>query len=666
MNVVDNIELWRSFLKRRETEELNRLIREFPFKKNITIPILDLSYCRSITYHGIPVDDYLLEKPDEVIEDIQLALHGMDDRLTGVEVHFIKNPKKYEIRDINSSKINRFVSFEGMVRKVSDNKPMVTTAVYRCVCNNTIRVPQSGFNLVAPTRPCTCGAFRWTIDPVESSYTDSQWIRIQEFHHGKEQPQTIDVLATGSNCRRVSPGDVVAINGVVRTYQRNKKDKDFNMYITCNSIEIMECSYADIKINAEDEKRILELSKKDNVFEMLSSSIAPFIYGFATVKQAITLQLFGGTPKHLPDKTKIRGDIHILLIGDPAIAKSQLINYVVSLSPRGVSASGKSTTTAGLTASAVQDTSFGDGRWTLEAGAMVLADGGICAIDEFDKMDEKERGALHEAMEQQYISVAKAGIVTRLFCRCAVLGAANPKLGRFDPFVPINEQITMPPSLLSRFDLIFILSDTVDEDRDKKLALHVISTHKCFQQNSKNGITCLEPEFIRKYIAYAKNITPVLTPEAEKSLIDYYMNIRKLSSQSKPVPITVRQLEALVRLSEASAKTRLSKEITLLDTNRVISIVDSCLRQIAYDPESGMLDIDRVVSNMGKNKRSRAFILMETIKEVEAEEGVAKMDLVLKKMEIKGYSPLSTSKLITDLINDGLILQPRNGQLKVL
>ncbi len=245
-------------------------------------------------------------------------------------------------------------------------------------------------------------------------------------------------------------------------------------------------------------------------------SIAPTIYGNEDVKEAVALQLFGGIPKEMPDGTHLRGDIHMLLVGDPGIAKSQILRYVVTLSPRGIYTSGKSSTAAGLTATAVKD-EFGDGRWTLEAGALVLADMGIAAVDEMDKMRTEDRSALHEAMEQQSISVAKAGITATLRCRCALLGAANPKLGRFDAYTPISEQINMPAALLSRFDLIFVMQDMPDPKLDEAIAEHILKTHRVGEmivQHSKKPIPGVDDEFIKQQLA---PVTPDITasPHAE-------------------------------------------------------------------------------------------------------------------------------------------------------
>ena len=318
--------------------------------------------------------------------------------------------------------------------------------------------------------------------PKRSKFVDSQKLRIQESPEGLrggEQPQTLDVDVTDDLSGKVSPGDRVIINGILRSMQRivkGEKSTVFDIFLECNSIEIAEKEFEEVEIDEKAEDEIRTLSKDPMIYRMITHSIAPTIYGSEDVKQAIALQLFGGIAKEMPDGTHLRGDIHVLLIGDPGIAKSQLLRYVVKLSPRAIYTSGQSSTAAGLTATAVKD-EFGEGRWTLEAGALVLADMGVAAVDEMDKMEKGDRSALHEAMEQQSISVAKAGITATLKSRCALLGAANPKYGRFDMFGDISDQINMPPSLLSRFDLIFIMTDQPEQKRDLAIAEHILKAH---------------------------------------------------------------------------------------------------------------------------------------------------------------------------------------------
>lgn len=328
---------------------------------------------------------------------------------------------------------------------------------------------------------------------------------------------------------------------------------------------------------------------------------------------------------------------HNFVANDIFVHNSQLLRYVHRIAPRSVYTTGKGTTTAGLTATAVRDEI--DGRWTLEAGALVLADKGIALVDEIDKMRNEDRSALHEAMEQQTISVAKAGINATLKARCALLGAANPKYGRFDKYTPIAEQIDLSPTLLSRFDLIFVMTDDPDEERDAALAKHILDTHELGEKLAKfknvvaSGLSkealevesekvkpVIEPELLRKYIAYAKRtVFPVLTEEAKQKIIEFYLSMRGRIKENSPVPITARQLEALIRLAEASARIRLSDKITAEDVERVIRITKRSLEQIAIDPETGEIDIDYAFSGTSKSQRDRILTIKKIVEDLEKE-----------------------------------------------
>jgi replicative DNA helicase Mcm len=527
--------------------------------------------------------------------------------------------------------------------------------------------------------------------PNLSTFVDSEKIRIQETPEGLrggEQPQTLDVDVTDDLTGIVAPGDRVILNGILRSIQRmsqGTKSTLFDIYLECNSIEVSEKEFEEVEIDEADEEVILELSRDPDLYYKISHSIAPTIFGNEEVKEAISLILFGGIAKEMPDGSHLRGDIHMLLVGDPGIAKSQMLRYVVKLSPRGIYTSGKSSTSAGLTATAVKD-EFGDGRWTLEAGALVLADMGIAAIDEMDKMTKEDRSSLHEAMEQQTISVAKAGITATLRSRCALLGAANPKMGRFDEFAPIADQINMPPSLLSRFDLIFILTDKPNSQLDRAIADHILKAHgvgELIEHHRKTPIEGVDDEYIkkelepvtpdidpgtfRKYIAYSKrNCFPLLTPDAKEKLIEYYLNLRSLADANKPVPVTARQLEALIRLAEASARIRLSREIDVSDSERVIRIVDTCLRQVAYDAQTGTFDIDKLVTGIPKQRKDLLRSIKEVIRSTADETGIAQRDQVTETLLAQGHNRDDIERRIEDLKRGGEALEPRKGVLRLL
>jgi replicative DNA helicase Mcm len=387
------------------------------------------------------------------------------------------------------------------------------------------------------------------------------------------------------------------------------------------------------------------MAKDPWIANKIIQSICPAITGHEEIKEAIALQLFGSDPLELPDGTRIRGDTHLLLTGDPGTAKSQILKWVGFVAPRGLYTSGMKATGAGLTAAAVRD-ELGGG-WTLEAGALVIADGGLASIDEFEKMSADDSAAILESMEQQTISIAKAGIVATLNTRTAVLAATNPKAGRFDPNTPITQQLALDPVLLSRFDLMFIMKDEPKVEDDRAIASHVVQIHSEPTRVIKPPI---DSEFLRKIIIYArKKIHPSFDDkEAHKVITDFYVDWRKAATmQGRPLPITVRQLEALIRLAKAYARLRLSDRVTKEDATRAKNLVRKSLEQFGMTTE-GFVDVDLIVTGMSKSQREKALRLFDIIQELEAEH---RGPVPIEKVKEKAMSEGISEKFVEFLIN---------------
>jgi replicative DNA helicase Mcm len=693
--VGDIRETWKGFLKRHYKRELADIQREFPHNHSL---YLDYRKIERYGKDGLILADSLLENPGKVIEDVKDTLVALgpfkESDKDLLNIRFVNLPRKIAIRDIRADHINRFITVEGILRKITEVRPRIVEATFRCAtCHTLVREVQRFGRFTEPDSCPKCEKkTRMELIPVRSRFVDSQKIRVQESPEGLrggEQPQSMDIDVTDDLTGWVTPGDRIVVNGILRSVQREVrgvKHTLFDIFLECNSIDIAEKEYEEVEIDEKDEDAIRSLARDEQLQRKIIRSIAPTIYGNDDVKEAIALQLFGGIMKEMPDSSHLRGDIHVLLVGDPGIAKSQILRYVVTISPRGIYTSGKGTTSAGLTATAVKD-EFGDGRWTLEAGALVLADMGIAAVDELDKMQKEDRSALHEAMEQQSVSVAKAGITATLKSRCALLGAANPKMGRFDQWSPIADQINMPPSLLSRFDLIFIMTDQPEEERDEAIAEHILKAHgvgELIVRQAKKPVEGVDEEFIqrelapvmpdidpvllRKYIAYAKrNCYPIISEEAKKTLIDYYLRLRNLADPSKPVPVTARQLEALVRLAEASARMRLSDTIERGDAERVVRIVDACLRQVAYDPKTGVFDIDKVVTGIPKQTRDLIRTIKEAIRTLGGDSGNrAPVEAVVDAVVSQGFERDRVQKQIEELIRAGEAIEPRHGIIQLI
>ena len=687
---------FKEFFKRYYWDDLVQLANEYPDQRSITVDFADLeNFERELA-------DELLRHPDGVIPSAEQALQEIElpveKSLSDAHVQFIKIPNKISIRDLRSKHLLAFVAIEGMIRKATEVRPKITNAAFLCMrCEHVTYLPQTSQKFAEP-HECeneTCGRkgpFKIVIE--QSTFIDAQKLQVQESPEklkGGSQPQSLDIDAEDDLAGIASPGARVVVNGTLRSHQRTLREGKspfYDLVLHANSIEYMDKEFDELEISPEEEEHILALRRNPEIFSKINDSIAPSIYGYEDIKEALALQLFSGVPKNLPDGTRVRGDIHMLLVGDPGIAKSQLLRYMIKLAPRGVFASGKSASSSGLTASAVKD-DLGDGRWTLEAGALVMADMGIAAIDEMDKMRNEDKSALHEAMEQQTISVAKAGIIATLKSRCALLGAANPKYGRFDRYEGIAEQINMAPALISRFDLIFVLLDTPNEEHDMRIAQHILRSHFAGELSEQllnlptSEITQefvdkqmevimpeIDPDILRKYVAYArKNIFPVMTDDARDHLVKFYMGLRKKGEgKDSPVPVTARQLEALVRLAEASARIRLCNTVTLEDANRTTQIVHSCLKQIGVDPDTGVFDVDVIASGTSKSQRDKIKVLKNIIRMVSDRHsgGKAPVDEIYTEAEAENIDREHAENLVARMSRAGDLLKPDSSHVRLV
>ncbi|VVB71732.1 Minichromosome maintenance protein MCM [uncultured archaeon] len=1214
---ADPVAKWEEFLRSRYWDELLELADSYPDERSLTVKFPDLDR------YDPEFAEELLENPDQILEAAQAALLEldlpMDVYMDRAHVRIIELPRHFKTRELRSDHISKLLAIDGLVRTATEVRPKIVSAAFQCQrCGFTFFKEQTGNkfedqNLKCQNQACDRGGpFKLLL--AQSKFVDAQKIRVQESPEelrGGQQPQTLDVELEDDLAGKIFPGDRVIVNGVLKSYQRNTpqqgKSTYFDLVHRGISTEMKDQEFEEIEISPEDEEMIQKMSRDPEIYEHIKKSIAPSIYGYDDVKEALGLQLVSGFEKHLPDGARIRGDIHILLVGDPGIAKSQLLRYMVKISPRGIYTSGKSSTSAGLTATAVKD-ELGDGRWTIEAGALVLADKGIAAIDEMDKMDNEDKSALHEAMEQQSyhplteiqlsdghkvqigklvdelmrdhpheiipgndceilplhgeirvkstdmsriyelavdrvsrhkapdhfikirysngreilvtpehpvyiakdgnacapacsvrvgnlapaprslptdeipqcftqverqhpnekqltfaeklspalsrilgyliaeghfykgssheigftnkdralleemsclmkevfgietsrsqrsdgvvtlrfisthlfkwfegnfsemmqtgrnrripvavfqgtkddireflvaaflgdgcvhstsvaystvsrglaedyqdlllrlgissriaidrkanafkicimgdshkrfeqlffdpgyeklrrmkcitsecdrsirhhdvlpaetaysilkikrslgfindgrfneyldngygltidtvtehasdlknryqevlniisnemtlpelrsalgwsqsyiasvagvtrgnidyyeqggydmakrtaiardvfqkvhahlnetgariaalekklasairylriseiniipnqghystdfvyditvepthtfisqglvlhntISVAKAGVMATLKSRCSLLAAANPKLGRFDKYEPIAPQINLTPALMSRFDLIFVLTDDPDTKRDSAIAEHILksnyagelSTQKSWnpeisQEDIDEALVvikpAIEPELLRKYVAYArKNIFPTLTEEAKEYFLKYYVGLRTQGQDTnKPVPVTARQLEALIRLGEASARLRLSDEVTIEDAQRVVRILEACLRKVGVDPETGFLDADIIASGTTKSTRDRTKSVMDIIRDVSKEhQGSAPLDEVLTMAEEQGIERAKAEEIIDRMRRDGSVFEPKPGTVRL-
>jgi replicative DNA helicase Mcm len=621
----------------------------------------------------------ILEKPGEYLKHANNAAYAQlqiedpeySEKTATVNVRIVRLLEATPLRKLGSRQIGRLVMVEGIVVRSSPVRPMVMQAAFRCKrCGVLNPVNQTGTYLKAPFACSSpdCGSkgpFEFVQD--ESTFIDSQDLRVQERPEDLppgQLPRALSIKLVGSEIVDIArPGDDVSIVGEVRAFAPTMpgigKLRTFILNLDANSIEVLGKEPETVFPSPEEEQKILEAAKDPWVHRKIISSIAPSIYGYDHVKEAIMYLLFGGVPKTLPD-INIRGELNALLVGDPGTAKSQLLQYVARIAPRGLYTSGRGTTAAGLTAAVLREKG---GGMSLEAGALVLADKGIACIDEMDKMRPEDRVAIHEAMEQHTVSVAKGGIVATLNARTAILAAANPALGRYEPHRTVAENISLPVTILSRFDLIFVLRDVPNKESDSKMSEHILEIHR-------KGSSPVEPpisvELLRKYIGYAKGIKPILSQEALKRLNDFYLAMRAASeAEGSPVAITARQLESLVRTAEARARVALRKEVMAEDAEAAVAIMKRSLEEVGIDMSSYKIDIDIIMTGKPKSMRDRLQIILSAVMEMEKESGMVEKVALLDELETKYKIPkVESDRLIGQLLREGTIYEPREGYLK--
>ncbi len=621
--------------------------------------------------HSPKLAENLIDRPEETIQLLEVALEELEYAPNDARVRFTSIEKRQEfyIRHIRSKHLGKMIALEGIVRQATEVRPLVTNAKFECPsCGTIISVLQIDKKFKEPSR-CSCGR-RGGFKEISKDMVDAQVLTIEEASdnlHGGEQPKRMTIflkedLVDPNMEMRTTPGSRIKVIGILKeiaiTSSSGAMLTRFDLAVESNNIIPLEESFEDIDIDEEDERSIKELAGNPEFLKKMVDSIAPSIWGHHDVKKALAFQLFGGVKKTRSDGTKMRGDIHVLLVGDPGVAKSVMLGFIAGVAPKARYVSGKSSTAAGLTATVVKDDILKG--WGLEAGAMVLANKGIVCIDEFDKMDEEDRSTMHEAMEQQTVTISKATVQATLRAQTSVLAAANPKFGRFDPLQSIPKQVNLAPSLLSRFDAIFIMRDIPSRKDDEAIAAHVLMEHK---QEAKHDV--IEKDLLRKYISYAKQkYNPTLSDEAMEVMKDFYVSLRNMpqigDGPSKPIPIGARQLEAMVRLSEAHARMRLSKEVKVRDAIAAIDLVKSYLMQVGYDKDTKTFDMDIVTGNPA-SARNKIRVVQDAIEELEKRVGkVIPLEEVSKMLDGK-VKESEVDEIVGKLLKAGDLFRPKRG-----
>ncbi|XP_062863189.1 DNA helicase MCM8 [Trichomycterus rosablanca] len=658
-------------------------------KGSIMVDYKDLLQNKQISQTVPDLAHELKDMPEKILDCLGLAIHqvltkDLEKHANELQVqeglptgatpiinipHISARIYNYEpltpLKLLRANLYGKYVAVRGTVVRVSNIKPLCTKMAFICnLCGDTQSVALPDGKYTVPTKCLQRECRSRTFTPNRSSpltlTVDWQTVKVQELmsdEHERESgriPRTIECELNQDLVDSCVPGDMVTITGVIKVssdegFRKNKDKCMFLLYIEANSVSNskgqkhkatseQEGQEASVEFSLKDLYAIQEIQAQDDLFKLIVNSLCPAIYGHLLVKAGLALTLFGGCHKYVDDKNRIpiRGDPHILVVGDPGLGKSQMLQAVCNVAPRGIYVCGNTTTTSGLTVSLSRDSGSGD--YALEAGALVLGDQGVCCIDEFDKMGSQHQ-ALLEAMEQQNISLAKAGIVCSLPARTSIIAAANPVGGHYNKGKTVSENLKMGSALLSRFDLVFILLDTPNEDHDHMLSEHVMAmragtkgmisgstvVRSCTQDSNVSILEIpsekplsdrlkvhrgenfdpIPHQLLRKYVGYARHyVHPTLSVEAAQVLQDFYLELRKQNQSADSTPITTRQLESLIRLTEARARLELREKATQSDAEDVVEIMKHSLTD-TYSDEFGRLDFDRSQLGSGMSNRSK-------------------------------------------------------------
>jgi replicative DNA helicase Mcm len=645
------------------------------------------SGAQSLIVDYIDLDSYnpflakeITHKPDEYLEAFNEAVLSIlreihpdyeQEIREKIRVRIGNYTVQKGLREINADLINKLVSISGMVVRSSEVKPLAKKVAYKCTnCNTVTEAQLKGLVMKKPLKCPACSEKELEMDPESSLFIDFQLVRLQELPEdlpAGQLPHYIEVTVMSDLVDQCRPGDRIILTGIIRIEQEQlvpqAKTSLFRLRMEGNNIEYLggragskdTRSVERILISTEDERQIRTIASKPDAYEKLIASFAPHIYGHEPIKEAILLLIVGSVTKRLEDGSTRRGDINVLLVGDPGTAKSEMLKFTAKIAPRGLYTSGRGSTAAGLTAAVIRDKS---GIMMLEAGAVVLGDQGIVCIDEFDKIKPEDRSALHEVMEQQTCSVAKGGIVATLNARTSILSASNPIYGKYDPYKNITENVNLPVPLLTRFDLIFIVRDSPDKEKDNLIASHILEIHRNTEQAARPAI---DIDLFSKYLSYAKQIEPALTPEAIDIVRSYYMDMRRIESEGM-ITVTPRQLEGLIRLASARARLLLKDMVEAEDAQRAIYLVDQMMRTAGVDVNTGKTDLG-VLYGKPQSVVSKEKTFMELFRELTGTENNDVEDKVLVDELVKTgkFSDEEARKYIQKFNREGQIFERRSG-----
>mgnify|MGYP001626177513 CR=1 FL=1 len=674
-------------------EELEELMKRFVSTKlihNIKETIAANKSSLVIDFQEIDefspaLGDAFLKKPIDSIDLLKAVIVEVDpnfkDVKMNIRIHDLPDNATLMINEIRSKHLGRLIQVTGLIKLATTVRPVAKSVSFECQsCGHITKVEQTERTIKMPLVCSNCGR-KGRFKIIDKELVDTQRILLEEAPEdleGGQQPKQIDVILKDDLVdpkfeRNIIPGNKVTVSGVVIEVPiflpSGKRSSTSELQVEALYVESVEQSFEEMSISKKEEDEIKALAQDKLIYQKLKDSIAPNVFGYDNIKEAIVLQLFGGVRKAMQDEASVfRGDIHILLVGDPGTAKSAILRYVSTIAPKARYVTGMGSSAAGLTATVTKDEN--SRTFVLEAGAMPLTNGGLLCIDELDKMNKDDRSALHSALEQQIIAVSKANIHATLVSQTSVLAAANPKLGRFNPYDVVAAQIDLPPTLINRFDLIFIMQDKPNPEVDKMVAEKILEANKDIDKNKP----AIDVDLFRKYIAYARQKSkPILSDDAMKTINEFYLKLRSSVSNEdeklRPIPISARQLEAIIRLAEASAKVRLSNYVMPEDAKRAIDLIMAYLGEVGVDKSTGNLDIDRIAVGISTSQRSIVLsvksIISNEINSLPSGSSVP-ISTIYSDAEKSGISKEQVDDAISILKREGEIFEPRMGFIKML
>lgn len=673
LNVLDQIEAFHDFIEKYYYSQLLENAR-----KGIKYLAIDFS---DISKWEPDIANDILEYPEETIKVIEKSIETFDIQgITSfrVGIHNLPNTNNISIREIRSNHLGRLWSIYGVVRQLSDIIPTISYVKYECpVCGNVIGIisPHGSKILKEPSK-CACGR-KGNFVRIDKEMTDVQRLVIEESSEmleGNQQPKRLGVMLRGEQLTNpgmegvTRPGNRVIITGILYDnpkFMKNIETIERDFMFDAMHIKPTDDEYSSIQITHEDEKKIIEFSEKHNVMDYLVSRYAPKVYGNDIIKESIILQQFGSVTVKTKHDKEI-GELHILLIGDTGLAKSRLIKFAKNFAPKSYFGSGDSSTGIGLTFAVEKDEFLQ--TWALKAGPMVLAHKGTAIIDELDKFDEEDTKRMHSCLASGEIVVNKASIQNvTLLCETALLSACNPKDSRFDPYHDLSAQIELPITLINRFDLIFPMQEKIDAELDRNIAKKMLESMKA-NEVANEVIDKGEYDFIKKYILYSKRIIPEITHEIEEKITEFFVQARQRKTTStKSVPITARQLASLAKLVRASARARLSKVCEMVDFEAGKRILMYFLEKLALDPETGVMDIDRIAIGTTAQTRNKVKVMIDILNELTKKLGkTVPIDDVVIEATKHEINESEIEDLIEKLKRSGDIIEPKRGFLMVI